>query len=449
MIRTFAYKINRLPSRIPLLVRGVHFQVPFEDDLTRADDDDFGLADFQYYKESPDVLKRKQQLGLVDTESEAAVAVASTVAASTSLLNTDLLSFEEATKRKEPLIFNSKLHNPYLNLAIEDYIYNQMPLPLSDEHNYNRLMFYVNSPCVVIGKNQNPWAETNLPLLNALGIPLVRRRSGGGTVVHDLGNVNYSFMTTKQKFDRFIFSRIVTESVIESALEVNERGDIVQKESGKKVSGSAYKLSKGKSYHHGTMLLSLNLDVLRKLLRRDEAKVGHVDLKSSVKSVRSPVSNIGISIDDFIENVSDGFKTNYGVEQPVSEFDEMMGLPSFAEKSCGTFIIDEDTELPAEIHQTVEELRQWSWRFGHTPQFTHTFESDVHGLKVKFHVDKHARLTDFDITFTEKSVGESFDMLRLIINRDGYVEYEGSTVAGLITDDAISDWIGISIDGTS
>ena len=61
-----------------------------------------------------------------------------------------------------------------------------MPIPENDsKENYNRLMFYKNWPCAVIGKNQNPWKEVNLPLLNSLHIPLVRRRSGGGTVVHD------------------------------------------------------------------------------------------------------------------------------------------------------------------------------------------------------------------------------------------------------------------------
>ncbi|KAG7192136.1 Biotin/lipoate A/B protein ligase [Scheffersomyces spartinae] len=444
MIRSVVPKLRRLPT---VFVRRTHFQVPFEDDLTTVDDDDFGLAGFQLYKESPDVLRQKELLGLeLRSDVASAEPVPATAAATASLSETACL--------RQPIIFSSKLHDPYLNLAIEDYIYNQMPLPTSeDEHNCNRLMLYVNSPCVVIGKNQNPWAETNLPLLNALGIPLVRRRSGGGTVVHDLGNVNYSFMTTKQKFDRFNFSRLITESITElCSLKVNDRGDIVDGPTGKKVSGSAYKLSKGKSYHHGTMLLSLNLDVLRRLLRRDEAKVGHVDLKSSVKSVRSPVVNIGIPIDRFIQLVSSGFALNYGVTVlPINELDEMLGLPSFAENACTTFTIDEDTPLPVEVLQTVEELKQWSWRFGHTPLFTHTFKSATHGLQVTFHIGKNARLIDFEIA-TETTGGataSSFDMLRLMINTHGYVEYKGSTIAGFITDDSISEWIGVSIDGTS
>ena len=84
-------------------------------------------------------------------------------------------------------------------------------------------------------KNQNPWQEVNLPVLNSLGVPMLRRRSGGGTVVHDLGNVNYSYMTTKANFDRHKFASYIVEAVNQASprfkIETNERGDIVSENS--------------------------------------------------------------------------------------------------------------------------------------------------------------------------------------------------------------------------
>ena len=100
-------------------------------------------------------------------------------------------------------------------------------------------------------------------------------------------------------------------------LKVNERGDIttVTQSDGiaYKVSGSAYKLSKGKSYHHGTMLLNLKLDVLSKLLTRDERKLGIVDSMASINSVKSKVINLELDHQKFIDLVSDGFSKNYGM----------------------------------------------------------------------------------------------------------------------------------------
>lgn len=444
--------------------------VPFQDDLKPGDDDDFNLLDFQYYQESEDVKKRKEEL--YDELSQ-----------ETFQENTKL---EEYTKLKEPVIFVSKLKDPYLNLAIEDFIYNDMPIPPVTEttNNYNRLMFYKNWPCVVIGKNQNPWKEVNLPLLNSLHIPLVRRRSGGGTVVHDLGNINYSFMTTKPKFDRFKFAEIVRDSLngypqLKYKLEVNERGDITTVKQpddiNYKVSGSAYKLSKGKSYHHGTMLLNLKLDVLGKLLSRDESKLGVVDSMSSINSVKSKVINIELPSEKFIELVSDGFSNNYGsiekskddpkekLQSEVDEVDEydhndLFNLTDFVEAYSNyarVVTIEESTELHPKIYELADELKQWEWKFGATPKFTHEMYNAKFGFTLKFHIDKGCIVRQLDLTFDEMpdrmipedKLRESFDFLINVIETQE-LQYSGSNVCGFITNDTISDWVGQSIDGT-
>lgn len=455
--------------------------VPFQDDLTPFDNESFGLADFQHYKEPESIAKGTEKTKETKVPPSAEKPEA----------KDEEVEIANVASMHEPLVVTSKLSNPYLNLAIEDYFYNKMPFRSTDKSTtYNRFMLYVNSPCVVIGKNQNPWKEVNLPLLSSLHIPLVRRKSGGGTVVHDSGNVNFSFMTSKQDFDRFKFAHVVVNAVNESGklnepLKVNERGDIVTERNSDKVSGSAYKLSRGKSYHHGTMLLTLRLDILGKLLHRDEKKLGIVDSMTSINSVRSPVTNIGLKNEDFIELVSSAFKReemNQVNEKPIHEahdaskdevyaseveaFNDMFSLSDFAASSTisvRSITIDELTQLPQEVLDEAELLKAWNWRFGSTPKFSHTLTNEKFNFSIKFNVDKHAIVDSFHIEFMESNkpsllskekIISSFEFLEQVIE-DGKnlpveekLKYTGSSIAGFVTNDMISDWIGESIDGT-
>lgn len=457
-------------------------------------DDDFGLADFQHYKKSADIIKKEREFhghsvsdGITKPEiqknriesrrivedgggnnrnihenggsnsrtdeNDGRQNLIVDVNTDESQISTDSLA--SYATLKEPLVFHSKLTNPYLNLAVEDYIYNKMPIATTG--NYNRLLFYVNQPCVVIGKNQNPWKEVNLPLLTSLQIPLVRRRSGGGTVVHDTGNVNYSFMTTKEAFDRFTFAHLVADSVNSlkgKQIKVNERGDLVTAEDNLKISGLAYKLSRGKSYHHGTMLLSLKLDVLKRLLHRDTSKLGVVDAMNSISSVPAKVGNLGFTPNEFASAVADGFDVAYGVEKESDEQDEvydqdaMFGFNHFMPQVQHVEITED--MLPQEVHDTAADLKQWSWRYGNTPRFSHEITNEKLGFTVKFLVNKGAIVELFELTFNgpvKKEIVDSFAYLKVFVEEND-LEYMGSNVAGFITNDEISDWLGMAIDGT-
>ncbi|KAF3986723.1 hypothetical protein FT663_04760 [Candidozyma haemuli var. vulneris] len=452
--------LNRL-LRVPAVARATpvrRLNVPFQDDLTPADDELFNLEGFREYKESPEVRAYRKSLGFVEGEEEEQKGGRPVEPTE---IGTSLAS---VAQKPSPLVFVSKLTNPYLNLAIEDYVYHKMPVPGAGEANCNRLMFYVNTPCVVIGKNQNPWREVNMPLLNSLRLPLVRRRSGGGTVVHDTGNVNYSFMTTKERFDRKAFASVVCESVNEIAVPekqimVTERGDIVTINDQLKVSGSAYKLTKGRSYHHGTMLLDSKLDVLRQLLHRDESEVGTIESTASVASVKSPVTNLHLKKEDFIETVSAGFRNAYGTVKESSEEkepedmneNEFLGLQdfvnAFSERECETFVVDENTELPQEIEDMKNELTSWEWKFGSTAKFTHRFVHPKKDLKVEFDVVK-GKLGGLRVQGDEHTK-EAVEFLEMMLQRGDGVPYTGSDVAGFITDDELSEWIGNAIDGSS
>lgn len=446
----------RSVRRVPVFgVRRMALQTPFQDDLTQADNDDFGLSDFQHYKKAPDVLKAEAKF-LEPLSAQPDKTVETKV------------SLEEIATLEQPVVVVSKLSSPFRNLAIEDFLFSKMPT----QDGCNRLVFYTNSPCVVIGKNQNPWKEVNMPLLNSLDIPLVRRRSGGGTVVHDLGNVNYSFMTTKAKFDRFAFAHLVRDAVNSLPyrkfdLAVNDRGDITttQQPDGisYKVSGSAYKLARGRSYHHGTMLLNLRLDILGQLLSW-EPRLGVVDALNSVSSVKSKVTNLGLSNDEFIAAVTRAFEQAYGLRQPTEvagdtdyDHNELFGLTDFVEAfpSATTVVVDENMELPQHVHDVEAELRLWDWQYGGTPKFTHELYNDQFGFTIKFHVDRKAVVSKYELTFDdvprlllEPAIRESFEFVDLMISR-GALRYKGSEIAGFITNDVVSEWVGTSIDGTS
>lgn len=158
------------------------------------------------------------------------------------------------------MIFISKVLDPWINLAFEEYLFRQKDL-------MNVLFLYRNSCCVVIGRNQNPWIEADIKLLNELKIPLIRRKSGGGTVFHDLGNTNYCVMMPRDAFKRSTSATMVAHALhnLDIPAKVNNRFDIVLGD--RKISGSAYKIANNKSYHHGTMLIDTDLGKLGNILK--------------------------------------------------------------------------------------------------------------------------------------------------------------------------------------
>ncbi|KAK9479928.1 hypothetical protein V1514DRAFT_277536 [Lipomyces japonicus] len=292
--------------------------------------------------------------------------------------------------------------SPYFNLAFEDYLFKNFPVYTKDfieqELPKKILFMYCNTQCVVIGRNQNPWKETNVIALRNHHIPLIRRKSGGGTVFHDTGNVNYCVMVPATRFNRDEHALALCEALnpgLEIAfqnevgketksLRVNERHDIVNQDN-KKVSGSAYKLQKGKSYHHGTMLLNSRLDVLRNLLHKENTLESITG--AGVESVKSPVANIGVTSDDFIQATALHFWHLYSSKSS--------NLPAvrYVDETSIT-----DTEK-SEIATRQAEFHSWEWTFSSTPKFSHTFLGEDNG-DLKFSVNS-GKISDIETTSQE------------------------------------------------
>lgn len=342
-------------------------------------------------------------------------------------------------------IFRSYSNDPYYNLAVENHL-----LKHSDTN--SRILFtYTNRPCVVIGRNQNPWLECNIQKIQeglkfnvdewqwafnqqpsqAAGDPnipldLVRRRSGGGTVIHDEGNLNFSFIVPNDaSFSRNKHAQLVVDALEqyknngpylrEAALyhnvRVNERHDIVmvpknstnqQKEF--KASGSAFKLTRGRALHHGTLLLS-SPNIARSI---DHTQTGpstfSILLSSPAKpflvakgvgSVRSPVHNLfQLSKDD------DRRRLSCGVEDLIAN-----AFRKFYHDQCPT-VVDIGKkqgrqDLLEDIRSDMDEMMTDSWRFCQTPSFQYASKHD--GTAVQFQV-KHGMIENPKIETNNNSL---------------------------------------------
>lgn len=208
------------------------------------------------------------------------------------------------------LILNST--DPYRNLAIEEYLFSCCEDDI--------FMLWQNEPTVVIGRNQNAYAEIDRAWIEANGVHVARRITGGGAVYHDLGNVNYTFISSARaegQIDFAYFTAPIIEALAALGLhaELSGRNDLLI--DGKKFSGNAQHSAGGRVLHHGTMLFDSDLDALTSALRVDEEKIR----AKGIKSTRSRVTNLkpllGGSCDTagFIARLADAVREKYHPEE--------------------------------------------------------------------------------------------------------------------------------------
>ncbi len=172
--------------------------------------------------------------------------------------------------------------DPYRNLAAERYLLEHTPAGSVT------LYLWQNKNTVVIGRNQNPWAECNMALLRRDGGHLVRRLSGGGAVYHDSGNLNFTFLTDTATYDLDRQLQVIITALASLGIKAEKSGrnDILV--DGRKVSGNAFYTSGNKKYHHGTLLIDVKTDVMAKYLTVSPLKLQ----AKGVSSVKSRVLNL-------------------------------------------------------------------------------------------------------------------------------------------------------------
>ncbi|KDE05823.1 hypothetical protein MVLG_03767 [Microbotryum lychnidis-dioicae p1A1 Lamole] len=282
------------------------------------------------------------------------------------------------SESKAPLaIYVSKSHDPHFNLAYEDWLFRKT------DPSIITLYMYRNTPSIIIGRNQNPWKEIDLHRLEQLGIPFVRRKSGGGTVYHDLGNTNYCVFVPRLEFERRTNAELVARALNNLGIEayVNDRNDICVDSF--KMSRSAFKLVNARAYHHGTMLIDAKLKDLKGLLENSRDTL----VTKGVASVPSPVKNLrefSSTIDhaSFVRAVTKEFGRSHGDEGlKIHEVDES------------------EVERNEYVRGVIDELQSWDWKYGQTPEFTHDVSGELPFGPLAYHItSRHALITSCTIT---------------------------------------------------
>jgi lipoate-protein ligase A len=249
--------------------------------------------------------------------------------------------------------------DPYLNLAIEEHLLHH-GWPGRPHGEDPILLLWVSSPSIVIGRHQNPWIECRLPALISERLSLVRRISGGGTVYHDPGNLNISFISPPGAYDQRLHFDVVCAALasLGARVTVNRRNDVVTKDpSGvvRKVSGSAFRHTRGRSLHHGTLLINADLNRLRRVLAPADLPL----TTTAIRSVRSSVTNLSdidpaITVDRVTTAMIEAYRARFG-DDVVKDV-------------AGDAV---EARMPG-VSARRNELRSWEWLFGRTPPFTHT-----------------------------------------------------------------------------
>lgn len=265
-------------------------------------------------------------------------------------------------------IDNQGITDPQINLAIEEYALNNLDI------NETYLLFYINQPSIIIGRNQNTIEEINTEYVEENNIIVVRRLSGGGAVYHDLGNLNFSFITKDdgESFHNFLkFTEPVIEALNKLGVkaELSGRNDI--QVGGRKISGNAQFATKGRMFSHGTLMLDSEIENVVSALRVKKDKIE----SKGIKSIRSRVANISEFLDEKLT---------------MEEFRQLILSYIFggSENIKEYKLTDEDWE---KIHKLSEERYQnWEWNYGKSPKFNlqHTHRFPVGGIDVRLEVNK-------------------------------------------------------------
>ena len=255
--------------------------------------------------------------------------------------------------------------DPYFNLAAEEYFLKNFQEDF--------FMLWRSQASVVVGKHQNALAEINHEFVKEHGIPVLRRLSGGGTVFHDPGNVNFTFIRNVEKISEVnftVFTIPVVEALKKFGVEAYTTGRNDLMIDGKKISGNAEHVYRKRVLHHGTLLFDSHLEALKGALKVDLSKFED----KAVQSNRSPVTNIAgylsesVSVEEFTRFLFDE------ISRHLSEFRVYE-------------LTEEDVEAIQQLRE--EKYQTWEWIFGYSPRyrFTNTLETAQGLVHLSFMVE--------------------------------------------------------------
>lgn len=217
-------------------------------------------------------------------------------------------------------IIISNRTNPYWNVAVENHL-------VAQDDDAVVMYLWKNRRTVVVGQNQNPFAECNVDTLLADGGYLMRRSTGGGAVYHDDGNLNFSFIAPADRYDQDKHFRVIGRAMEDYGLraEVSGRNDMTI--GGRKFSGNAFSHGTHRWLHHGTLLIGGNIADMQRYLKVKPAKLQ----KHGVQSVQSRVVNLSeladITSETVVPHLCAAFEAEYGERAEVVSFETMLSHP--------------------------------------------------------------------------------------------------------------------------
>ena len=261
-------------------------------------------------------------------------------------------------------IYSSPILDPSLNLAMEEYLFRNSAEDL--------IILYTNQTSIIIGKHQNLLAEVNFQYCFANNIPLLRRISGGGTVYHGKGNLNYSFILSREKSGLNYHKNLIPlqkffEEILNLNIETSPRNDLWLH--AKKISGTAEHILKNRVLHHGTLLYDANLEELHNSLSN---KGEHYRAKA-VESVRASTTNI---------------VNHLATPLPYAEFSKLLaGYLKHYFNAEELVLSEEDHQEILEIANSKYRTREWNFAYPKKYEFEKSMVIGQKKYEVELKVD--------------------------------------------------------------
>jgi lipoate-protein ligase A len=241
-------------------------------------------------------------------------------------------------------ILTTRTTDPFLNLALEEYLLDHL------QPQECILYLWQNQNTVVIGRHQNPWRECKVEELEREGGRLARRISGGGAVFHDLGNLNFTFLLPRADYDLTRQLQVIVGAARQLGIRAEQSGRNDITVDGRKFSGNAFYLRRDRAFHHGTILVSVDMSKLGRYLQVSAEKMR----SKGVQSVAARVANLaefrpGLTTKETSEALKVAFQQTFYPASACEEAETYHDRP--------------------EVIALRSKYASWKWRFGQTPPF--------------------------------------------------------------------------------